>query len=125
MTFNFFIASSLQVKQLVMENLEIDKKYYEGFIDLIKNFINIRNHISHNIVLYNSQIKYATDELCDLYFYIFKQNISKNDFKLIHLIRFISVLSNQNRLFERTIYFAKNLQISEPFKSEIEKLFEI
>jgi hypothetical protein len=124
-TFSFLIASCEEIRGKIINNFNIESKHYKGFVDLIKNFIHVRNHISHNIVIYDLPVKYATQELCNLYFSIFNEQVKKENFRLIHIIKFIAKLSNDQSLLDKTIHFAKTLNIKEPFKSRINKLFEL
>jgi len=124
-TFSFYLASIGEVRQIILENFGIDRQYSKGFTDLIKNLINVRNHISHNISIYNTPIKYCTDELCQLYSFFFKKNVDKQNFKLIHLINFVAHLSNNKELLEKTQYFAFNLKINEKAHAKIKKIFEL
>jgi hypothetical protein len=108
-----------------MGSFNIDHNHYKGFVDFIKNVINLRNYISHNGVIYDLPVKYKTVELNKLYQFLFKDLLNLEDFKLIHLVRMIARMSNDDKLFEKTAGFGKNLDIDEPYKSKIAKLFEL
>jgi abortive infection bacteriophage resistance protein len=122
-TFSFFIASDRVLRENILSTFGIDKSLYDGFVDFIKNVINLRNNITHNGVVYDSPVKYITDELINLYLFLFKENVSKEDFRLIHLIRMISIISNDMYLYNKTVQFGTNLSIGEPYKGKIAKLF--
>jgi hypothetical protein len=108
-----------------MANFNIGEDHYKGFVDFVKNVINLRNYISHNGVIYDLPVKYKTAELTSLYKELFKENVELDNFRLIHIVRMIARLSNDDKLYEKTVSFGKNLDIVEPYKSKIAKLFEL
>jgi uncharacterized protein (UPF0305 family) len=108
-----------------MANFNIASEHYKGFVDFIKNIINLRNYISHNGVIYDLPIKYKTEELNSLYHELFNETIELSNFRLVHIVRMIGRLSNDDKLYEKTATYGKNLNIDEPYKSKIAKLFEL
>ena len=90
-TFNVFISLDDQVINKIIYNFDVDITTNSGFIDFIKNILHIRNLISHNYVIFNSEIKYQSLGLNDLYETIFNKHIEEMDLsKLIKMIEYFT-----------------------------------
>ncbi|GMO16035.1 MAG: hypothetical protein Ta2E_07160 [Mycoplasmoidaceae bacterium] len=124
-TFSFFIASAKELRHRILATFNIDHQHYKGFIDFIKNLINLRNSISHNGVVYNMSVKYQSLQLNKLYISMFKDPVKDNTMRLVNIIRMISKLADNTKTYEKTVDFGKNLKISEPYKSRIASLFDL
>jgi abortive infection bacteriophage resistance protein len=107
----------------MLTQFDIPPMQFIGFTNLIENIINIRNLISHNIVVYNATIKYQSKALNDFYNFLFQQEIKT--FALPHLIKCIGKLVNNEKLYIKTIDGINKTEISEQHKQMILKLFII
>jgi abortive infection bacteriophage resistance protein len=97
----------------------------KGFSDLIKNTINIRNLISHNMAIYEEDIKYQSSDLNEFYFDLLGEHVHDGVFRLPHIIKCIGKLSGNNNLYQRTIDSINRLKITDQHKLKILKLFAL
>lgn len=123
-TFSFFVALNDEIKQTVVGNLDIPSNMVKGFSDFVENSINIRNLITHNIVLFNIDVKYQSPQLNDFYEHMTGEKI--NDvFRLPHFIKLVCKMTNSPKLYIKTIEHINLLPLSDEHKQKILTLFVV
>jgi hypothetical protein len=75
------------------------------------------------MALYNVKIKYQTQELFDLYKFLFNEEIIY--MKLSHMIRIFSVLSGDEKLIEKTLQNSQKLGFHPSIQKKIDALFKV
>jgi abortive infection bacteriophage resistance protein len=106
--------------------MDIPSEYLNGFSLFVQNSINVRNLISHNMVLYGEDVKYQSAELNALYEHLHNDKIKDNVFRMPHLIKCVSKItceSPEDDLYIKTITAINNLKMSQAHKEKILKLY--
>ena len=116
-TFNVFIALDDEVINKIVRNFDVDITTNSGFIDFIKNILNIRNLITHNYVIFNSDVKYQSSGLNNLYETIFNKHIEEMD--LTKLIKMIEYFTDDDSLGKWIKMKLSKLNIKKKFKQKI------
>jgi hypothetical protein len=106
--------------------MNVPSQLIKGFSMFVENSINVRNLISHNMVLYGEDVKYQSEELNDLYELLNKDKIKDGVFRMPHLIKCVSKIigdDGENNLYIKTIASINNLKMSQEHKEKILKLY--
>jgi len=112
-----FVAGSSQLQKRIINNFNLNESHIDGFNDFMKNILHLRNKISHNYIIYQSQCRYQSSKLNSLYNDIFKDNIEH--FKLIHLLKLLEHFTQSNSLVNGSKKYFDSLPIHEKFKLKI------
>jgi abortive infection bacteriophage resistance protein len=120
-SFSFFIALADDTRNRILSNFGLTPNFLDGFIAFLKNTLHLRNYISHNNVIYNTQIPYQCPSLLSLYDFVFKKTVPQ--IKLFHMMELIEFFAHSTTLVKNTKYYYDKLKIQQKFKDKI-NLFE-
>ncbi|ASJ89217.1 MAG: abortive infection system AbiD/AbiF-like protein [Candidatus Malacoplasma girerdii] len=116
-TFNLFISLNSSLIDYIGEQFNVISRNTNGFIDFIHNLLIIRNKISHNYVIYNTQIEYQSNALNNLYNELFKVQVKHIGF--YELLQMIEYFVNDYSIIKKTKMYFDKLKIKDQFKRRI------
>lgn len=116
-TFSVFISLDERIQSFITETFNVKDDNCSGFIDFLKNVIHLRNMISHNYVIYSSNVKHQSNALNKLYNDIFNVNVKK--IELFELLQLIEYFTLDSRLINEVIKKFVKTKIKNKFKKNI------
>jgi abortive infection bacteriophage resistance protein len=117
-SFSIFISLPNDARISLLSNFDLSPEHYEGFIVFLKNTLHLRNYISHNNVIYNTEIACQSPSLINLYECVFNKSVS--NIRLLHMMELIEHFSHSTTLVSNTRYYLSKLKVQQKFKDKIQ-----
>lgn len=116
-TFNTFQSLDNTICSYILDNFNIKSRSVSGFIDFVRNLLQLRNAISHNLPVFNITVKYQSESLNKLYKELTGKTVRV--IGIMELIVMIQEFSENPKLLSKIKIFYNNLNIKEKFKKKI------